>query len=70
VSYCLIEKVGSERVGKPLFFKEMTGIGPMTTPNVEERAVFGSREIAERCPAMFHSLSTFEVRELSPEDSA
>jgi hypothetical protein len=51
--------------GKPLWFKQMTGIGPMTTADPSERAVFPTREAALASPAMFHALSFYEVEEVA-----
>jgi hypothetical protein len=62
MSFVLVETLASERQGKTLWFKQMTGIGPATTADVEERAVFETKEAALECPAMFHSLSFFEVQ--------
>lgn len=64
MSYVLVETLASKRQGRTLWFQQMTGIGPMTTPNVEERAVFDTQEAAARCPAMFHALSFYEVEEV------
>lgn len=47
--------------GLDLWFQKMVHIGPMTTANPGERAEFVTREDAQRCPAMFHMLSTFEI---------
>lgn len=54
--------------GKPLWFKQMTAIGPMTTEKIEERAVFYTEEAARQCPAMFHALSFFEVESVGMPD--
>lgn len=70
MSYVLVEPLGSKRTGTTLWFKQMTAIGPMTTPVESERAVFGSEEGARACPAMWHALSFFEVVDVGSETKA
>jgi hypothetical protein len=69
VAYVLVESLGSKEVGKTLWFKQMTGIGPMTTPVESERAVFSSERAARQCSAMSHPWSCFEVEALAEEGS-
>ena len=59
--YVLVESFASKRQGRTLWFKQMTGIGPMTTTDPAERAEFPSEEAARQCPAMWHALSFYEV---------
>lgn len=65
-TYCL--RSASTYRGKPLWFQQMTGIGPMTTADPGERATFVSREAALASPAMRHLLSTFEPEPVSGGD--
>lgn len=51
--------------GKPLWFQQMTGIGPMTTADESDRAVFPTREAALASPALRHMLSSFNVEEVA-----
>jgi hypothetical protein len=52
---------------KPLWFCQMTGIGPMTTDDPTERAEFETREEALRCPCWQHSLTFWEIEEVTPD---
>jgi hypothetical protein len=61
--FVLIETLASKRQGRTLWFKQMTGIGPMTTSDRSERAVFPTEEAARKCPALWHPLSFYEVFE-------
>jgi hypothetical protein len=49
---------------KPLWFWQMTGIGPATTADESERMVFESREEALRCPCWRHTLTFWEIEEV------
>lgn len=60
MTFALVETLVSERQGRTLWFKQMTAIGPMTTPDPAERAVFESETAARACPAMWHAFSFFE----------
>jgi hypothetical protein len=62
--YVLIDILASRRQKKPLYFKAMTAIGPMTTPVEAERATFYTMEQAMQCPAIYHPLSCYEVKEV------
>lgn len=55
----------SKYQGKPLWFHQMTAIGPMTTADPSERAEFSSKEEAVRSPAFAHMLSLWEIEEVS-----
>jgi hypothetical protein len=61
--FILREVVASKSYGKPLWFKQMTGIGPMTTPDPDEAARFPTEEAAARSPACLHMLSCYEIEE-------
>lgn len=63
MSYVLRETLASKEQGHDLWFKQMTGIGPMTTPDLTEAARFESEESARACPAMHHALSFYEIEE-------
>jgi hypothetical protein len=68
MTYVLVETLASERQGRTLWFKQMTAVGPMTTPDPAERAEFATEDAAKWCPAMFHALSFYEVREVPDDD--
>ena len=59
--FVLVEPYASVQHGRTMWFKQMTAIGPMTTPNVEERRVFATEAAAYRCPAMLHMLTHWNV---------
>lgn len=59
--YVLREVIASKRRGRPVWFKQMTAIGPMTTADPSERAVFPTEDAARQCPAMWHALAFFDV---------
>ena len=48
--------------GKPMFFKGMTGFGPMYTANCDEAMRFDTEEEAMRHPAVMHPLCDFTPR--------
>ena len=49
---------------RDLWFKQMTGIGPMTTADLSEAERFGSEEEARQHPANRHMLAIFDPVEL------
>lgn len=53
--------------GKPLWFKGMTDLGPMTTDKESERMIFSSAREAYHAPAYGHMLSCFEVVQIEEE---
>ncbi len=63
-AWALIEMV-AEREGRELWFKQMTAIGPMTTPDPAERALFHTEQDARQSPAMGHPIALFEPREIA-----
>lgn len=58
--WILRETLASERQKKPIYFKQMTAIGPMSTAKREEAAEFSSKQEAMMSPAYTHSLSCYE----------
>ena len=63
MSFVLVEPLGSKGVDHTLWFKQMTAIGPMTTPERTERTEFATEQDARACSAMWHALSCFEIEE-------
>lgn len=61
MSWVLKSLTGTEKVGKPLYFDKMTGIGPMTTPMLNRAQHFDTKEEALRSPACSHSLSVYDA---------
>lgn len=47
-----------------VYFKKWTGIGPMSTKDIEEAETFDSKEEAMRSPAYTFSLTFFEPIEV------
>ena len=65
MSFVLVETFVSKQQGCTIWFKQMTGIGPQTTADPEERATFATREDAAACPATRHLLSSYEIHEVA-----
>jgi hypothetical protein len=63
-NWVLYEDFASEKRGKPVYLKCMTGIGPCTTTSLEDAQKFNSKDEALVHPAMLHMLSFFEPREV------
>jgi hypothetical protein len=61
--WILRETLASKRLGKPIYFQQMTGIGPMSTPNIEEAAEFETEQEAKQSPAYAFSLTFYEPEE-------
>lgn len=53
-----------ERKGQPKYFKDMTQLGPMATPNIEEAFKFDTEEEAKQSQANLHWSSSWTVSEL------
>lgn len=62
----VLREVTKERK-RPLWFQQMTAIGPMTTADPGERAEFDSREDALCCPCWRHSLTFWEIEEVATD---
>lgn len=62
--FVLRAPIASRRRGRDVWFREMTAIGPRTTANIDERAVFDTRVQAAMHPANRHMLAIFEVEEI------
>lgn len=63
--YILVDEyVDGELKGKPSYFKQMTGIGPMSTPNKDEAWQFDSEEEAKLSPANRHWSANWKVEKL------
>jgi hypothetical protein len=67
MTFVLLETLASKRQKKPLYFARMTGIGPMTTPDLSEAATYATEEEARRSPACFHMFSFFEPERVGGE---
>ncbi len=63
MSYVLIETTKTR--GNPLYFDRMTGIGPMTTPNLEEAMRFPTEQEARQHPACRFVFTFFQPREVT-----
>lgn len=67
--YILVDTYDSgELKDKPKYFKQMTGIGPMATPDVYEAMVFDTEEEAKTSPAHRHWSASWSVKELFSTD--
>ena len=63
--YILVDEYDHDELkGKPKYFKDMTGIGPMSTPNTDEALVYDSEDDAKFSPAHKHWSSNWKVEEL------
>lgn len=51
---------------RDLWFKQMTGIGPMTTPNLKEAMRFPDEQSALSHPANRHMLAIFDAVKVEP----
>ena len=58
--WVLREQLASERLGKPIWFRFWTAIGPCCTADINEAERFDSRRAAIHSRAYLHSLSFFE----------
>lgn len=65
MTFVLRETFVSKQQGRDVWFKQMTGIGPMTTADPAERATFATREDAAASPATRHLLSSYEIEEVA-----
>lgn len=67
----LQEISASKRLGKDIWFRFWTQIGPCCTDKPEERALFKDKDDAMRSSAFLHSMSFFEPVEVGdgPGDS-
>lgn len=61
MGYVLRETIASKRLGKPIWFQQMTGIGPMTTANPGMAAIYATKQDALASPAMRFALTMFSV---------
>jgi hypothetical protein len=59
----VLREVTKHREG-PLWFKQMTAIGPMTTADPTERAEYLTAGDARRAPCWNHLLTSWEVEEV------
>ena len=62
MSVYVLREVSKERA-EPLWFRKMTGIGPMTTECVDEAMEFDDRDDAALHPVHRFTLTTFDVEE-------
>lgn len=61
--HVLVEAAATKRLGRPIYFAGMTGIGPRCTKDFSEAHRFPSFEDAVCSRACQHTLSYFEARE-------
>lgn len=57
--YALMETIAEGR-GERLWFKNMTAIGPLTTPDLAKAKMFDSEQAATASPAYSFALACFE----------
>ncbi len=63
--YILVDEyLGGDHIGKPKYFKGMTGIGPASTPNIEEAQHFDTEEEAKQSPAHRHWSADWKVEKI------
>jgi len=62
--YILQESLETKKRNKPVYFHEMTNIGPKSTTNLKEAERFGSLLEAMQCPAYHHWASFYEPVEV------
>lgn len=67
--FALRETTATARLGKDIWFRFWTRIGPCCTSDDKERALLSDRETWKHSNAMRHRLSFFEIVEL-PEGCA
>lgn len=58
--WVLRETLASKKLKKPIYFKGMTAIGPMSTPELGDATRFGSKQEAMMSPAYVHPQSFYE----------
>lgn len=64
--YILVDEYDHDELkGKPKYFKQMTGIGPMSTPDIEQAERYDSEEDAKRSPANRHWSANWKVEKVS-----
>lgn len=63
-SIVLLEEHATAKLGKPIYFQQMTVIGPMTTPELSEAAKFDDRLMAMRCPAWRNQMCSWKCQEI------
>lgn len=63
--YILVDEyTDGELKGQPKYFKQMTAIGPMSTPNKEEAEQYNSEDEAKFSPAHRHWSANWKVEKL------
>lgn len=62
--WVLVEKAATRRLGRKIYFRDMTAIGPRCTSDPSQAARFLSREAALASPANRHLLCIFEEERL------
>lgn len=62
--WILRETLASEKQNKPIYFCKMTGIGPMSTDDLDKAQKFTSKQEAVMSPAYVHPLSFYEPEEV------
>lgn len=65
--WILRETLSSEKLKTPIYFKGITAIGPMSTPNLEQAQRFNSKQEAMMSPAYVHPLSFYEPEKESQQ---
>ena len=59
--FILVDKYNDD---KPKYFKQMTGIGPMATPNIEEAEKFDTEEDAKTSSAHRHWSANWHIEKV------
>lgn len=65
MSFILVDEYDHDSLkGQPKYFKQMTAIGPMSTPNIEEAEQYETEEEAKQSPANHHWSANWRVEAL------
>ena len=63
-TWILRETLVSEKLKKPIYFCQMTAIGPMSTDDAAKAERFDSKQEAMMSPAYVHALSFYEPEQI------
>ncbi len=63
--FVLQETLATKQRGKPIYFRQMTDIGPCATDDLALAKKFDSMREAMQSPAFRHALSFYEPKEVS-----
>lgn len=62
--YILVDEYSGDRKGQPMYFVQMTGIGPASTPQKKNATRFDTEEDAKRSDAHKHWSANWHVEEV------